>query len=77
MAKEWTDEEVQAEIAAAVAIVREDRFEGFVRGLLGKPNDSSDNGSDPKSPPRGNPVEGATNPKKRSLWWGDLSESSK
>jgi hypothetical protein len=79
MAKEWTDEEVKQEIADAVRIVREDKFEGFVRQLVGRPAgsvtvDDKDSGKgEVKSPPRGAPVEGATATKKRSLWWGELS----
>lgn len=77
MAKEWTDDEVRQEIADAVRIVREDRFEGFVRGLVGRPAgdvSSSDSGKDEvKSPPRGQQVDGATVTKKKSLWWGELS----
>jgi len=69
MPKEWTDEEVQAEISAAVAIVREDRFEKFVRDKVGG-SGSGDPGKGDKTPPPakegGNPP-----PTKRSLWWGD------
>lgn len=74
MAKQWTDEEVQKEIKDAIAIVREDRFETYVRGRLGTP---SGNPNDPPNP--GNPGNGDPNPNpsgdppkaKKSLWWGE------
>lgn len=72
MAKEWTDEEVRAEIAAAVSIVREDRFEKFVRSKIGPADPGNGDGpSDPKTPPRGEPKDAPTDKKKRSLWWGE------
>jgi hypothetical protein len=72
MGKEWTDEEVSKEIADAVAIVREDRFEAFVRGIQ-KPSADNQNGGTDQS---GNSGNGGGNdnppPKKgRSLWWGE------
>lgn len=70
--KEWSDDEVKAEIAAAIAIVREDRFEAFVRNKVGQTNDNPP-GGDGKPGDNGN---GGGNPdpaskKSRSLWWGD------
>jgi hypothetical protein len=78
MAKEWTDEEVRQEIADALRIFREDKFEKFVRSKIGPVTPGDNNGDDktPPTPPRGDKQEGATAPKKRSLWWGDLNEQS-
>lgn len=72
MAREWTDEEVQKEIADAIAIVREDRFETFVRGRIGQADPDKNGGKDQS----GNTGNGDGNdpnaPKKsRSLWWGE------
>lgn len=72
MPKEWTDEEIMEQINNAVQIVREDRFETFVRGRLSTPNDpNSSTGTPP--PPGGNP-----NPPKpkKSLWWGETEPQS-
>lgn len=72
MPKEWTDEEVRAEIAAAVSIVREDRFEKFVRSKIGPADQGNGNGpADPKTPPRGEPAANPADKKKKSLWWGE------
>lgn len=72
MPKEWNDDDVKAEIADAVRIVREDKFEAFVRGKLPAPpvdqnggkdqpgNDGNGGGNDPTAPKA-----------KKSLWWGD------
>lgn len=71
MAKEWTDDEVRKEIADAIQIVREDRFEAFVRSRTPPTND-------PNSPPNSPPPSGGNNPdngeqkKRKSLWWGDV-----
>lgn len=80
MAKEWTDEEVQAEIRAAVEIVRADREKARYLELHGKygqtptdpPNPSG--GTDPPPPKN----DGGDPPKKgrRSLWWGDRLDES-
>ena len=72
MAKEWTDEEVSKEIADAVAIVREDRFEAFVRGLQ-SPSNSNQNGGDDKPGDSGNGGgNDPTAPKKRkAIFWGE------
>jgi len=73
MAKEWSDEEVQAAISDAVRIVREDRFEAFVRGRVSPPNDDN-GGANP--PPSGgsNPDPNGAPPKRKSLWWGETDE---
>lgn len=75
MPKEWNDEEVQAEIAEAVRIVREDRFEAFVRTKLPAPP-ADQNGGNGQSGDNGN---GDGNnplaPKgKKSLFWGEPKE---
>ena len=69
MPKEWTDDEVKKEIADAIQIVREDRFEAFVRSRQSPPND-------PNPPPNSPPPSGGNNPdnggtkSKKSLFWG-------
>lgn len=70
MPKEWNDDDVKGEIAEAVRIVREDKFEAFVRGKLpAPPNDQ--NGGTGQSGNGGNG--GGTDPPKtkKSLWWGE------
>lgn len=75
---ELTDE-AKAEIQAAIAIVREDRFEKFLRGRLAGPStDTAPGAGDPPPPKPGDPVTGNGdngNPnggtKKRGLYWGD------
>jgi len=71
-------DEAKAEIAEAVRIVREDRFESFVRGRLSGPStDPAPKPGDPPPPKPGDPVEPpAGNPetKKRGLYWGDFAE---
>ena len=81
MAKEWTDDEVQAEIREAVAIVRADRLEKDIRARFSPPT------NDPPNPGNGAPPSGGTNPdndgkppkRKGSLFWGtdpDLSSNA-
>lgn len=71
MPKEWNDDDVKAEIAAAVAIVREDRFEAFVRDKFPKTDGNSGSGNDQSgNAGSGNPGDG-TSKSKKSLWWGD------
>lgn len=72
MPKEWNDDDVKAEIAAAIAIVREDKFEAFVRTKLAS-NAGDKNGGDGKSGDGGNSGgNDGTPPKgKKSLWWGE------
>jgi hypothetical protein len=77
--REWTDEEVRAEIAAAVAIVREDRDREHYKTLHEKYGESpSGDGGNPPShgPPAPPKKEGEGEPnvdagKKRGLWWGE------
>lgn len=68
--KEWTDDEVEAGIADAVKIVREDREKAeYVRlhGLYGNQPDPDDKGNNPPPKKKDDPE-----PKKsRSLWWGE------
>ena len=72
MAKEWTDEEVSSAIAEAVRIVREDRFETFVRSRIAPPDPDKDKPKTDPGNPGGNPPIGDGAPKKaKSLWWGE------
>lgn len=67
-----TDEDIQKAIAEAVAIVREDRFEKFVRGRM-TPESPADDG---KAPPA-KPEEPPELPKaKKSLWWGEALDET-
>jgi len=68
--KEWTDEEVQKEIRDAIAIVREDRFETFVRGKFPPSSDDKNGGKD-QSGDGGNGGGNDPDKKKKSLWWGE------
>lgn len=77
MAKEWTDEEVTAEIQQAIKIFREDHVVkslGELKSLLAKPgsNDDSASGDDTSGnpPPAKEPKDSTVKPKK-SLWWGE------
>lgn len=74
MAKEWTDEEVTAEIREAVRIVNEDRERATYAQLHERYGQ--------KPPPEGDPKDGKNTPppktdgteppkKRRSIWWGD------
>lgn len=77
MAKEWTDDEVKSEIAAAIAIVREDKFEAFVRSRFPSPANPNPNPNSP-SPANGNnpDANGGGQKQKKSLWWGIPEETS-
>jgi hypothetical protein len=79
--REWTDEEVQAEISAAVKMVAEDRERAEynrLHGLYGAKPDGDDKG-DGKTPPpkkddkKDGPPEG-DGKKRRSVWWGEQPE---
>ena len=75
MPKQWTDDEVSEEIKNAVAIVREDRFEAFVRGMQGKTNSDPNSGNDQSgNAGNGDGNNSAETKKKKSLWWGDSAE---
>jgi len=80
MAKEWTDDEVQAEIAEAVRIYGSDhhgarlaRIEETLAKRFGN-NDTDDGGKDKdtegKPPPAKDPKDSNATPKK-SIWWGE------
>lgn len=74
MAREWTDEEVAAEISKAVQIVREDRIDTLIRNRLSAPNpdkDGKENNPPPSSGNTGNDTGGNTSTKRKSLWWGE------
>ena len=75
MAKEWTDDEVKSEIADAIRIVREDKFEAFVRGKLGNSstnqNDTGNGSGDSGNGNSGDDGKGNPAPKKKGLWWGE------
>ena len=74
MPKEWNDEEVSAAIADAVRIVREDKFEAFVRGKLPAPPTDQNGGKDQSgNGGNGNGDNPGQSKKKKSLWWGDDS----
>lgn len=72
MAREWTDDEVQAEIDKAVQIVREDKQYKMLSDLHSRGNGNPN--SSPNDPPpsggNGNP----TDKKKKSLFWGEVGE---
>ena len=74
MAKEWTDEEVQAEIQAAVKIVAEDRERAEYNRLHGVYGPKEVDAEDGKTPPPKKEDKKTTEdaPKKRkSMWWGE------
>lgn len=69
---ELTDE-AKAEIAEAVRIVREDRFEAYVRDRLGATPPTNGPPAPPAKP------EPTTEPpkEKKGLWWGDALNEPK
>lgn len=68
-------DEAKAEIAEAIRIVREDKFEAFVRGRVKPTTDPAAPGpGDPPPPKSGDPVPPAGDVKKKGLWWGEASE---
>jgi hypothetical protein len=75
--KEWTDEEVQAEIAEAVRIVNEDRERATYKSLherYGK--ESTDPPGTPPKKEEGDPKPEGDKKKSRSLYWGEGSDDS-
>jgi hypothetical protein len=72
MGKEWTDEEVSAEIAKAVQIVREDRIDTLIRSRLSA-QPPEKNGTENNPPPSGDGNNPANPGKKKGLWWGTES----
>lgn len=75
--KEWTDEEVQAEIREAVRIVHEDRERATYQQLherYGQKPPPSGDPKDDKTPPPPK-KDGEEPPKKRrSIYWGERLE---
>lgn len=76
--RKWTDDEVKAEIAAAVKIVNEDRERAAYTSLhakYGGSNPTNDDGGNPNRPPappaKDPPDDDGGNAPKQSLWWGD------
>lgn len=82
MAKEWTDDEVSAEIAKAVQIVREDRLEQFLRTRFkaseenNPPNPPKPDGPTPPPPKSKGDSPEKQPPARKSLWWGETSTES-
>lgn len=80
MPREWTDEEVSEEISKAVQIVREDRIDTLIRNRLSAPSSNSDDTKDKAPASGGNTSDdssgGNTQPKRKSLWWGEIDELS-
>lgn len=79
MADELTDA-AKKEIADAIRIVREDRFEAYVRERMTKETTEPPKNDPPKDgptppPPVPQPENPAPEaPKKRGLWWGETDE---
>jgi hypothetical protein len=68
-----TSEELQAAIADAVRIVREDKFEGWLRSRFPEPADPSG----PQPPPAKDPApEPEPGTKSKGVWWRDLPEDA-
>jgi hypothetical protein len=65
----WTDEEVQAEIAAAVKIVHDDRRRATYAQLHEEFGGQARDPSDPKPPPK-EPGNDPQDKPRRGLWWG-------
>ena len=60
-------DEAKAEIAEAVRIVREDKFELWIRSREKGPEP----GNGPPAPPAKNEPPEPPKPPKKGLWWGD------
>lgn len=73
MAKEWTDEEIQAEIKKNFEIVREDRERKAYLELHErfKPQEGEDKGGSNPPPKKEKGEEGEPPKTKKSLWWGN------
>jgi hypothetical protein len=80
MVRKWTDEEVQAEIKAAVAIVNEDRERATYQtlherfGTNNDPGNDSGNGGPPAPPKKDADADPEPTAPKKGLWWGDVEE---
>lgn len=75
--KEWTDEEVQAEIREAVRIVHEDRERQTYQQLherYGQKPSGSDKPEDGKTPPPAKDDAGEPPKKRRSIYWGETDD---
>lgn len=76
MAREWTDDEVKAEIKEAVRIAKEDGIYTRIRNLESKLSGGSDPTADPSGkkpgegdpPPKNDPKESGET-KRRGGWW--------
>jgi len=69
-------EEARKMIQDSIAIVREDRFERFVRGRMAKDEDAGKpKPNDPPKPPPNKPPEPPA-PGPKSLWWGEVFSGS-
>lgn len=78
MTREWTDDEVSAEIAKAVQIVREDRLEQFLRTRfkVAEENHQSPKPDGPTPPPPKKVKDDSPEkqpPARKSIWWGEAS----
>jgi hypothetical protein len=66
-------DEARQMIQESIAIVREDRFEKYVRGRMAKdeqpPKDTPKGKDTPPPPPKS---ENEPPPEPKSLWWGDV-----
>jgi hypothetical protein len=77
MAKEWTDEEIAAEIKRCHDIVREDKDRASYTTLherFGKTETDTEEQTEGGPPPKKNTKEEGIPKKKRSIWWGELSD---
>lgn len=78
--------DAKAELSEAIRIVREDRFEKYARGVMGRNAPKSDPLIDPEkdpekddptppAPPKNDPdPEKDGPPKRKSAWWGELMD---
>lgn len=79
MAKEWTDDEVSAEIAKAVQIVREDRLEQFLRTRFKATEETQPPAPKGPTPPPAKVKEKGPDdppPARKSIWWGQSNTGS-
>lgn len=74
--KDWTDEEIRAEIGAAVKMVAEDKEKIEYQRLHGKFS-TPPTKDGPQPPPEKDPPTDPPEKKKRSIWWGETTEDEK
>jgi hypothetical protein len=77
VAKEWTDDEIKAEIKRCHDIVREDRERASYTSLhekYGKPAYEGQTEVEGGPPPRKDPPEKSEPKKKRSIWFGEIDD---